>query len=264
MLDVHAPHEPIYTWKGFLIHIATIVIGLLIAVGLEQGVEYVHHRHQAAIFEDHLRADLREEDWTYEFLLAYNREVITYAERAVKALEGKVVLSNESLLVSAYRATQYKNRRSRRATFDELISTGAISLIRDPLLRDTAMQAYNSPTLDILSREGQESHYREAFRMSISNDVQRTLNKQCGDRYVRPGDFSAIQGVLDHPCTTGLSEQTVEEAVKALRSNPNLVGMLRLRIADLETRLVDLTNNNRVILENLRAIAKQTSEPTVQ
>jgi hypothetical protein len=46
MLDVHAPHESIHTWKGFFIHIATIVIGLLIAIGLEQSVEYIHHRHQ--------------------------------------------------------------------------------------------------------------------------------------------------------------------------------------------------------------------------
>jgi len=46
MIDVHAPHESIHTWKGFFIHIATIVIGLLIAIGLEQSVEYIHHRHQ--------------------------------------------------------------------------------------------------------------------------------------------------------------------------------------------------------------------------
>ena len=42
MLDVHAPHAGIHTWSEFLIHIATIVIGLLIAVGLEQTVEYFH------------------------------------------------------------------------------------------------------------------------------------------------------------------------------------------------------------------------------
>jgi hypothetical protein len=46
MLDVHAPHENIHTWKSFLNHIAAIVVGLLIAVGLEQTVEYFHHRHQ--------------------------------------------------------------------------------------------------------------------------------------------------------------------------------------------------------------------------
>jgi hypothetical protein len=45
MLDAHPPHEPVHTWKSFLIHIATIVIGLLIAMGLEQAVERIHHRH---------------------------------------------------------------------------------------------------------------------------------------------------------------------------------------------------------------------------
>ena len=46
MLDVHPPHAPTHTWKDFFLHIATIVIGLLIAIGLEQTVEYVHHRRQ--------------------------------------------------------------------------------------------------------------------------------------------------------------------------------------------------------------------------
>jgi hypothetical protein len=46
MLDVHPLHAPMHTWKDFFLHIATIVIGLLIAVGLEQTVEYLHHRRQ--------------------------------------------------------------------------------------------------------------------------------------------------------------------------------------------------------------------------
>jgi hypothetical protein len=48
MLDVHPPHAPTHTWKDFFLHIATIVIGLLIAIGLEQTVEYIHHRNQVA------------------------------------------------------------------------------------------------------------------------------------------------------------------------------------------------------------------------
>jgi len=48
MLDVHPPHAATHTWRDFFIHIATIVVGLLIAVGLEQTVEFFHHRHQAS------------------------------------------------------------------------------------------------------------------------------------------------------------------------------------------------------------------------
>jgi hypothetical protein len=57
MLDVHVPHEAAHTWKDFFIHLATIVIGLLIAVGLAQTVEYFHHRHQVA----EIRRSLAEE-----------------------------------------------------------------------------------------------------------------------------------------------------------------------------------------------------------
>jgi hypothetical protein len=45
MLDVHPPHHSTTTWRDFFIHIATICIGLLIAIGLEQSVEALH-RHQ--------------------------------------------------------------------------------------------------------------------------------------------------------------------------------------------------------------------------
>jgi len=57
MLDVHAPHETVHTWKSFLTHIAAIVVGLLIAVGLEQTVEYFHHRHQREQLSTALRRD---------------------------------------------------------------------------------------------------------------------------------------------------------------------------------------------------------------
>jgi hypothetical protein len=60
MLDVHPAHEPIHTWKGFLIHIATIVIGLLIALGLEQTVEYFHHRHEVREARESLAAEHEE------------------------------------------------------------------------------------------------------------------------------------------------------------------------------------------------------------
>ncbi len=53
MLDVHPAHHAASTWRDFFIHIATIVLGLLIAIGLEQAVEAIHHYRQ--------RAELREQ-----------------------------------------------------------------------------------------------------------------------------------------------------------------------------------------------------------
>jgi hypothetical protein len=62
MLDVHPAHHAATTWRDFFIHIATIVIGLLIAIGLEQTVEYFHHRHQAHQVEAALHQESLEND----------------------------------------------------------------------------------------------------------------------------------------------------------------------------------------------------------
>ena len=59
MLDVHPPHPAAHTWKDFLIHVGTICVGLLIAVGLEQAVEAIHHHHPA---EQIIQALQRESD----------------------------------------------------------------------------------------------------------------------------------------------------------------------------------------------------------
>jgi hypothetical protein len=55
MLDVHAPHQTAHSWKDFFIHLATIAIGLLIALGLEQTVEFLHHRHLSNQLERQMR-----------------------------------------------------------------------------------------------------------------------------------------------------------------------------------------------------------------
>jgi hypothetical protein len=91
MLDVHAPHEAVYTWQGFFIHIVTIVIGLLIAIGLEQTVEVFHHRHQVAEAREALQLELQQNRRAYadrisEFhrqtaALLNNIDVLRYVEQ---------------------------------------------------------------------------------------------------------------------------------------------------------------------------------------
>ncbi len=41
-MEVHPPHQPIHTVRDFLLHIFTITIGLLIALGLEAESAILH------------------------------------------------------------------------------------------------------------------------------------------------------------------------------------------------------------------------------
>ena len=58
MLDVHAPHEKMHGFGDFLLHLLTITVGLLIAVGIEGCVEWRHHRHLAADARETMRAEI--------------------------------------------------------------------------------------------------------------------------------------------------------------------------------------------------------------
>ena len=90
MIDVHPLHGPARTWTDFFIHIATISVGLLIAIGLEQTVELFHHRHQRAQLEEDLHSEgllnraIVERDLAY---LDAGEEWNLRANRAIQATE---------------------------------------------------------------------------------------------------------------------------------------------------------------------------------
>ncbi|MCY7354397.1 MAG: DUF6090 family protein [Lysobacter sp.] len=245
-------------WVAICIEFVLLVAGVFLGIQVANWNAERETRQKAAIFTERLKADLREEAWSYQYLIEYSRDVLANAEIAVDALSGKAAASNEALLVSAYRATQYKQRTRRRSTYDELISTGTIGLIQDQRLRDTTMRLYNVPTIENTVREGATSRFREAFRMIVANDVQRALNKHCGDRTITIGDYRAIAGNLDYPCKLDLPQREIDEAANALRANAGLAPLLRLRIADLGTRVHDLTVNNRDIVQGLQAVSEDT------
>lgn len=146
---------------------------------------------------------------------------------------------------------------ARRSTYDELVSTGNIGLIADPDLRHLTIRTYSLATIDNLVREGVESRYREHFRMTVPTEVQRALGQNCGDKYILPGDYTNFDKVLEYPCESGMPVEVIDAAADALRSDPQTLRLLRLRIADLDTRLVDMTGNNRDVYEFLLAIAKE-------
>jgi len=86
MLDVHPPHNPTHTWRDFFIHIATIVVGLIIAVALEQTVEALHRHHERV----DLQADLRAEAVNNRDIIARNlntRTLEPWFEQAAQAAD---------------------------------------------------------------------------------------------------------------------------------------------------------------------------------
>jgi len=244
-------------WTAISIEFVLLVVGVFLGIQVANWNAERESANDSAVFTERLKEDLRAEAWRYQFLIEYYRDVRDAAEAAADALSGKAPLSDEAFLIAAYRATQYKQGASRRATYDELISTGNIGLIKDRELLNLAVRAYSVVTIDVMVQEGIESPYRALFRMSLPNDTQRALGKQCGDRYILPGDYRDFDKVIDFACETGLPEADISTAADALRADPETLRTLRLRVADIETRLADLTGNNRDVFEGFVQIANR-------
>lgn len=60
MIDIHPAAHAASTWRDFLIHITTICIGLLIAIGLEQSIEALHRMHERETLRDSLNNELEQ------------------------------------------------------------------------------------------------------------------------------------------------------------------------------------------------------------
>jgi hypothetical protein len=142
MLDVHPQHAALHGWKDFWIHLATITIGLLIAIGLEQSVEALHRLHLRHELETALRGEAVQNqvnainnfdvfDDRIAWLLGLRRDVDT-----MLATHGKANLP--------YRRVKNRPRTSSgellmaTAVWDTVKNNDRLTLLQDELARSYA------------------------------------------------------------------------------------------------------------------------------
>jgi hypothetical protein len=58
-MEIHPPSGPIHSFKDFLLHLLTITIGVLIALGLDGFVERRHHKHLVHEATSNLTMEIR-------------------------------------------------------------------------------------------------------------------------------------------------------------------------------------------------------------
>ena len=243
-------------WTAIWIDLVIVVVGVFIGLQVSNWNDDRATARRAAAFTERLRADLSEEAWGYEMQIGYYGDVYDNSRRALDALTAKAPLADEQLLIAAYRATQYNGNTRRRATYDELTSRGEIGLVDEGELRDVAQFVYTSTMFGDIVREGQESPYRQWFRLNMPHGVQQALSDACGDRIVPAGDYAGIDHSIDYPCSTGLPAEAVANATATLRGDPEAVRLLRVRFADVGTHLFNLRFYYGDMRNRLRAIAK--------
>jgi hypothetical protein len=193
VIDVHAPQGGLHTWKDFWIHLGTITLGLLIAIGLEQSVEKIHHLHQ----RNQLKEDLREEGLQNQDL----------AENDWRIMDDRMAGATAALReVESTLATRRKTAPPFPASsFQPPSATGKVSFTRP--LSTVWATAKESALIDLLPRDLARSY----TRLYLQEDVLEKLafDADAGMNDVKAYECRFSDGTL--PCKADLSLMTDEQ-----------------------------------------------------
>jgi len=228
-------------WFAVALDFLIVVLGVFLGIQLGNWNEARLERAQSAVFTRALAADLRADAGTYRGVAGYYASVRDNAERVLESLEGGAPLSDENLLISAYRASQVALVPVNRSTFEELVSTGRINLITDAALRQTAIKHFGFDYIEAAAADGRLSDYRSLFRRTMPPDAHRAAREHCGD--VASTDIIA----LDYQCVLGLADDAMRQAAEALRAEPAMPSALRSRINELDVQTHDLITRATVL-----------------
>jgi hypothetical protein len=247
-------------WTAIWIEFVLLVTGVFLGIQVSNWNQERELAKKAALFTERLRDDLRVEVWRFEALNLYYRDVAGNAGRTLADLEGRERLPNEALVIAAYRATQYSEFIQYRATYDELVSTGAIGLITDQKLRRMANEVFSTALYANVKNEGLNSPYRVAFRKLLPLRVQFAVTNQCGDKPSELLDYKSIERPLDYPCKSGLTAQEIDAAAAALRADPGLPALLRLRVTNIYSA-VGVWVMSEDTVDGMRVMREQAMTP---
>ena len=96
MIDIHPPEQAAHSWRDIFIHLATITVGLFIALSLEGCVEWQHHRHLVREARENIRTEMQENQKELHDTLGQ-------------------IHKEQAQVKSEYRGTQNAQQRYRRA-----------------------------------------------------------------------------------------------------------------------------------------------------
>ena len=136
MLDVHPIHGAAHSWKDFFIHIATISVGLFIALGLEQTAEYAHHRHQLTEARRDLVAELGENRHQLEMNIEETQKIAADLDADIAFLRAN---QSSHSPIGGRLIYQTKFYWPSDGTWQAVKQTGSLGLMRGTSCSDTCI-----------------------------------------------------------------------------------------------------------------------------
>jgi hypothetical protein len=178
-MDVHAPIGSVHGWRDFLVHLAIISLGLLIALGLEGVVGWARHKQLVHKAE----ADLRSELQANRVLLARNAKSLDAAERQAETDLAVLLVFRSSRHASGELKFYWEWSSLTSAAWDTAREAGAVSLMNYEKAQ-TYSETYNQQSLVNLQAA------------SYIRDVYRSAAPLEGGRHLQDLQTSELDGMI--------------------------------------------------------------------
>ena len=120
-----------------------------------------------------------------------------------------------------------------RAAFDEIVFSGGLGLIPAEAQQAGIIEYFRYDNSLAMRQAVRTSPYRLRIRRLLPHDVQVAIRATCSD--ILNDKFERIG--FNESCELGLSDELLKHTVAALKSDPDLLGDLRLHFSVLNAQL---------------------------
>lgn len=216
-------------WIEFVLLVGGVFLGMQVS---NWNAERVEHLRAIELFE-RLTDDLESERNNVGYLRDYYETTASYAKAALREFESPGSVDAEAFVISAYQASQWQEAIQSRSTFEEIVATGAVDLVRNEKSRELLIAYYEydwTKGLGFTSRP----QYREMVRGTIPYGIQEVIKASCGDQPATIG--RTVFYVLPKNCDIDIPTVDIEKAAAALRSEPGMEQALRYQLSENDTK----------------------------
>ncbi len=245
-------NKPMKYMRYALGEIALVVIGILIALSINNWNQNRLNKNLEAKYYERILEDLKEEKEIIQATLNYSHQVSLHAKDAIAIFENSVEMNSNPVknLIDMYQASQLHDPNSATSTYKELIASGQINLIQNDSLKTALIRYYEIewPEIDVFKIP---NNYRENLRGKMPNIIQTEIRTKCGDVYykIRKG----FEVALPKTCEVDIEIDVAQPVVEFLRNDESLKMDLRYLIGN-ENAKIKYMNSTKRQLEDLIAL----------
>lgn len=222
-------------WFAVGIDVLVVVLGVFLGLQANNWNENRLDRQRGDQYRQRLINDLDANEQDFRQRVAYYRQVHDLGYAALQDMRRSNSPDPVAFLNEAFKASYILPRSTRRATYQEIVSAGAMGSLGDESTRQKIMIYYS--TLDMTDAlTATLPPYRDKLRSIMPYEVQRTILVDCPelnrkDRQGRPDIF------LNASCRPELDAKTAASAAAQIRSAPGIQFELTRSIMDNQSKI---------------------------